>query len=330
MAFTAAIALLLVLAPAASARLRGELDPSFGDGGKVLLGFGPTLANSSYSAIARQPDGSLVLAGHTESVQGKYVERAVLVQRRLPDGQLDPSFHRVVDGDDSYGPTALALQPDGDVLYTTGGEYQGTVVRLNPDGTRDASYGKGGAATVPFKPSYLAVDAQGRTVVAGTAGIGGDCHDCLPTPVMAVARLLPDGSLDKSFGKGGSLTVIQPTGASGGAVGLALEADGRVVIAGAHDLFGLTASGAPDPAFGHEGTLALDGTVGALTETTAGDLIEATTSADGCCDQRGGFVLHAFGPTGSPDPAWGNGGTLTIQVADIDAPTASRRDPKGR
>lgn len=329
MTFAAAVALLLALAPGASARLRGELDPSFGDGGKVLFGLGPTYANSGYSAIARQPDGSLVFAGQTESLQGNFIERAVLVQRRLPDGRLDPSFHRVIDEDGSFSLTGLAVQPDGDVLYTTGGEYGGEVRRLNPNGTPDTSYGKRGAAAVPLEPLFLAVDPEGRTVVAGTAGIGGDCHDCQPTPVVAVARLLPDGTLDQTFGKEGSLITTPPEGGYGPAVGLTLEADGSIVVAGEEDLFGVTASGVPNPAFGHEGTLAVAGTLGALTETTAGDLVAAATSADYCCNERSEFVLHAYRPDGSPDPAWGNGGTLAIQVADVDVPSALAPGPGG-
>ncbi len=318
----AALALLLALAPAASARLRGELDPSFGDGGKVLFGFGPTYANSGYSAIARGADGSLVFAGQTESIQGKYIERATLVQRRLPDGRLDPGFHQVIDDEGGYGPTGLAIEPDGDVLYGTGGEFAGEIQRLNPDGSVDTSFGKGGAIGVPLKPAFLAVDAEGRTVVAGTAGIGGDCHDCLPTPVVAVARLLPDGALDTSFGKGGTLITTPPSGGFGPAVGLALEADGSIVVAGEKDLFGLTASGTLNPAFGQAGTLAVDGTIGALAVTTAGDVVAATTASGNCCGEQGAFVLHAYRPDGSPDPAWGTAGTLTIQVADVDVPTA--------
>ncbi len=329
MTFAAVVALLLALAPAASARLRGELDPSFGDGGRVLFGFGPTYANSGYSAVARQPDGSLIFAGQTESLQGKYIERAVLVQRRLPDGRLDPSFHQVVDEDGSFSLTGLAAQPDGDVLYTIGGDYGGEVRRLNPDGTLDTSYGKRGGAAVPLRPLFLAVDPEGRTVVAGTAGIGGNCHACLPTPVVAVARLLPSGALDKSFGKGGALLTTAPGGGYGQAVGLALGADGSIFVAGEKNLFGVTASGAPNLAFGHEGTLAVDGTLGALTETTAGNLVVATTSATYCCNDRSAFVLHAYRPDGSPDPDWGNEGTLALQVADVDVPSALAPGPGG-
>jgi uncharacterized delta-60 repeat protein len=327
---TAAFAamLLLAMAPAASARLHGKLDPSFGQGGKVLFSHGDRYAKSGYSAIARQPDGSLVLAGRTESVQRNYIGRAVLVQRRLPDGRLDPGFHQLVSPGGGYGRVGLAVEAGGDILYTTGGDYQGAVNRLNPDGTVDTSYGSAGTATVPFEPAFLAIDSQGRTVVAGTAGIGGNCHDCLPTPVMAVARLLPDGNLDKSFGKGGTLLIPLSESNYGGAVGLALEPDGSIVVAGMRHLFGVTADGTLNAAFGKEGNVAVEASVGALAETTTGDVVAATTTSD-CCGDRGAFLLQAYRPDGSLDPSWGSGGKLTIQVADVDIPTALQAGPEG-
>ena len=293
----------------------------------MLFGFGPTYANSGYSAVVRQADGSLVFAGKTESVQGGYIERAVLVQRRLADGRLDPSFHTVVE-DGSFSLPRLAVQADGDVLYTTRADGGGRIRRLNPDGTLDASYGKEGSAAVPFDPLFLAVDSAGRTVVAGTAGIGGHCHDCVPTPVVAVARLLPNGTLDMSFGEGGSL-ITTSDGGYGSPVGLTIGAEGSIVVAGEHSLIGVTASGALDLAFGHAGAVPVDGTLGALTRTTTGDLVAAATSAGYCCSDHGAFVLHAYRPDGSPDPAWGNGGSLTIQVGDVDVPTALAPGPAG-
>jgi uncharacterized delta-60 repeat protein len=333
-AIAAALALLLVLAlapVALAAPLQGRLDRSFGQSGRVLFGLGPTFANSAYTGIVRQPDGSTLLVGQTESVQGKYIEPAVLVQRRLPDGALDPGFHQVVDKDGSYTFTGLALQPDGDVLYGEAGQYSGDVVRLDPDGTPDQSYGKRGAsAELPLTPRFLAVDGEGRTVVAGTAGVGGNCHDCLPSPRLAVARLLPNGALDKSFGKGGSLILEEPELGYGEATGLVLGADGTLVVAGEGGLFGLTAAGALNPAFGLAGVVATKGTLGALTQTSGGDLVAAGSTFSGCCSPGlGSFVVRAFHPDGTPDPAWGSGGATTIAVADIDLPTALAPTPAG-
>ena len=318
-----ALALLLALAPpTVAAPLRGQLDPSFGHGGRVLFGHGSSFAKAGYDAVALQPDGAAVFAGHTESIQGKYVERAVLIQRRLPNGRLDPSFHRVADRGAGFGSTGLALQPDGDVLYTVGEGYTGAVRRLLPNSRPDAAFGKEGTADVPLDPSYLAVDAEGRTIVAGGAPVGGDCHDCVPQPVVAVARLNPDGTLDRSFGTEGMLIVNSPHDVYGDAAGLALEPDGSIVLRGDGRLFGVTAGGAANLAFGDAGVVATGAGFGTMTESASGDLITADTSAKSCCRLRGQFVLHAFRADGSLDPAWGSGGTLTVRAGAVVEPVA--------
>lgn len=322
-AAAAALALLPVLAPlTVAAPLRGQLDPSFGHGGRVLFGHGPSFAKAGYDAVALQPDGAAVFAGHTESIQGKYVERAVLIQRRLPNGRLDPSFHRVVDGGAGFGSAGLALQPDGDVLYAVGESYTGAVKRLLSNGRPDTAFGKEGTADVPLDPSYLAVDPEGRIIVAGGAPVGGDCHDCGPQPVVAVARLNPDGTLDRSFGTEGMLIVKSPHDVYGDAAGLALEPDGSIVLRGGGRLFGVTAGGATNLSFGDAGVVSAGAGFGTMTESMSGDLITADTSAKSCCRLRGQFVLHAFRADGSLDPAWGSGGTQTIPAGDVVEPTA--------
>lgn len=319
------IALVLLLAaasPAAAASLRGQLDPSFGNDGRVLFGHGSSFAKARYDAVAVQPDGAAVFAGHTESIQGKFVERTALIQRRLPDGRLDPSFHQVASGGDGFAPTALALQSDGDVLYTAGGGYTGSVRRLLPDGTPDASFGDGGTAEVPLDPHYLAVDAEGRVMVAGGAPTGGNCHDCVPQPAMAVARLNPDGTLDRSFGAEGMWIVNSPHSVYGFGLGLALGPDGSIVVRGGGKLFGVTAAGATNFAFGDDGEVTVGTGFGAMAEPAGGDVITADSSAKSCCHLRGRFVLHAFRADGSLDPAWGKGGALTLSAGDIVEPVA--------
>jgi uncharacterized delta-60 repeat protein len=319
-----ALALLLALAPpAGAAPLRGRLDPSFGHGGRVLYGHGSSFAKAGYAAVAMQPDGAAVFAGHTESIRGRYVRQTMLIQRRLPDGHLDPSFHRVVDGGAGFGSTRLALQPDGDVLYTHSVGYTGTVKRLLPNGRPDTAFGKEGTADLPLDPSYLAVDPEGRIIVAGGAPVGGECHDCEPSPVVAVARLNPDGTLDRSFGTEGMLIVSAPHEVFGDAAGLALEPDGSIVLSsGGGKLFGVTAAGATNLAFGEAGVVAAGPGFGTMTESASGDLITATTSAKSCCRLRGQFVLHAYRADGSLDPAWGSGGTLTVRAGDVVEPIA--------
>jgi uncharacterized delta-60 repeat protein len=329
-AIGATCALLLLLAAtttALAAPLRGRLDRSFGQGGRVLFGLGPTYAHSAYTAAARQPDGSVLLVGRTEAVRrsrfGSFIEPAGLVQRRLPSGALDPGFHEIVSTREFNG---LALQPDGAFLYAAqAGEYSSQVQRRTADGSPDPAFGKGGeSAVLPLRVRYLALGA-GRIVVAGEIGVGGNCHDCIPQPVPAVARLLPNGALDKSFGKEGLFAVDQGEGEGiyPEVTGMQIEADGSIVLATEGNLYGVTSAGAANPGFGNGGRVMLEGHVGAFTQTPSGDLVTAGSTYGGYGSAgRGSFVVRAFLPSGQPDQAWGSGGATKVAVAEVDVATA--------
>src|SRR5262245_44004614 len=70
-------------------------------------------------------------------------------------------------------------------------------------GDLDLGFGVGGKWTVSFNAgdvaTAMAVDSQGRIVVAGYTAVAGG-ND------FAIARLLSNGALDSSFGAGGKST----------------------------------------------------------------------------------------------------------------------------
>src|SRR5439155_12107277 len=70
----------------------GDLDPTFGQGGKVLTAFEGSQQDEA-TAVARQADGKLVVAG-TSRADINHPPRLALA-RYNPDGSLDASF----DGD---------------------------------------------------------------------------------------------------------------------------------------------------------------------------------------------------------------------------------------
>lgn len=122
----------------------------------------------------------------------------------------------------------------------------------------DQSFGGTGYALAPFRggddrATASVADASGRLYLVGRAG-GAGRHD------TAVVRLTPAGQLDASFGSGGMLT-LQASAGSNEASAVALDASGRVLLAGpGNDRDGplvfvarLTANGVPDASFGSAG-----------------------------------------------------------------------------
>jgi uncharacterized delta-60 repeat protein len=98
--------------------------------------------------------------------------------------------------------------------------------RLNPDGSFDASFGSGGIVSVtpPANTYYeardVAIESDGKIVVAGFSSTGG----------FLLARIkAADGSLDSGFGAGG--VAVASGNNANDAVGVALEQDGRIVVA---------------------------------------------------------------------------------------------------
>jgi uncharacterized delta-60 repeat protein len=124
---------------------------------------------------------------------------------------------------------AVALQPDGKLV---GGGWAGndfSLARYNPDGSLDPSFGDGGTVRTNFANGAaesvddidgIALQPDGKIVAVG--GSNGD---------FALARYNPDGSLDSSFGTGGLVVTDFGTG-NARARGVALQADGKIVVAG--------------------------------------------------------------------------------------------------
>jgi uncharacterized delta-60 repeat protein len=192
------------------------------------------------SDLVVQADGRMVLVGYTESSSGNLGALA----RYDAEGRPDPSFgaagRMTIDlgATWSQGIRAVAQQADGRLVVAGAGGPSGSsgatffVGRYLADGSLDGSFGNGGRVLTSFGTSANAIanavkiQGDGRIVVAGFRS------GSLVTSDFALARYLPDGSLDGSFGTGGSVTTSFGAGYSVyGASGLELHA-GRIIVAG--------------------------------------------------------------------------------------------------
>jgi uncharacterized delta-60 repeat protein len=203
----------------------GSPDTAFGTGGEVDTDFSSAV-DSGY-AVAIDPQGRILVAGGIEDLK---------IARYLSDGTLDASFGTSGRIDLNYlggleTGRALALRPDGSFLVlvtdNNGGGIDMIVARFDEGGNPDATLGTAGSIHFQFASQFvgatdLAEQPDGRIVVAGT-------HYDLDYD-FEVERFLPDGRADVSFGDGGS--VLTDFGASDYGVSMALQPDGRIVVAG--------------------------------------------------------------------------------------------------
>jgi uncharacterized delta-60 repeat protein len=254
----------------------GSLDPTFGAGGRVTTAFADP---AGATAVALQPNGKLVVAGWT----GPYFNDSFALVRYNADGSLDSGFGtggKVVTtfpslSDSSAG--AVALQPNGKIVLAGSAEAntfesQFALARYNQNGSLDATFGSGGEVTTQFDAPQgawadaLVLQPNGKIIAAG--GAVGDIAGTRGE--FALARYLPDGSLDTGFGSGGEITTSfgfppPANGTSGDAVtSLALQPDLKIVAAG-YSQYGphteqyqaalarYDANGSLDPSFGTGG-----------------------------------------------------------------------------
>lgn len=207
----------------------GSLDTSFGAGGTVLTSVGSN--SSSGHDVLVQPDGKILVAGHSNASQYFADHRFALV-RYNADGSLDTSLSGdgMVTTDFGYSADgySLALQTDGKIVVAGQSGRDFAVARYYANGILDASFGTGGKVTTDFgggddEGRDVIVQKDGKIVVAGYTDDGAEYH-------FALARYNPDGSLDAGFDGDGKLT--SDFGGSDAAYSLALQADGKIVVAG--------------------------------------------------------------------------------------------------
>jgi uncharacterized delta-60 repeat protein len=153
----------------------------------------------------------------------------------------------------------------GTALLTLGSVLSPALVSGQTPGTLDPSFGAGGIVTTDFGGSSanvraLAVQPDGKIVAAGGAFVNGIAD-------FALARYNPDGTLDGSFGIGGTATSpFDFPGSFDQVGGAVLQPDGKIVMAGSAVLnqfavFALArynSNGTLDAGFGTGGVVTTD------------------------------------------------------------------------
>lgn len=261
------------------------------------------------------PEGFFTVAGVVLSKGVHYLALA----RFLPDGNPDCSFQ-------DEGISYLSIPADWEYLIKIARTDEGRLLvlfnppqvenaiflaRFTEDGFLDPSFGEEGIARVPTSEPARFMDMllqeDGKIVVAGfEEQAGTDMHTC------SVHRLLPDGSLDKSFRH----TSPPPSPHSFHLMALGALPEGKTLLAvyceGALAVGRLMPDGGADPAFGEDGRAMYP-----LEGFRPYD-VQVFPDASWLVLGSGSGTAHGWPlalkcrPDGSPDPGFGKEGILYI------------------
>lgn len=299
----------------------GSLDPSFGNGGKVITNFGSTpfgIWGDDAKAIALQSDQKIVVAGTTHDGTHSNVALA----RYNMDGTLDLTFGlggKVITsiGSDA-NVSAIKLQTDDKILVAGSEVISGKandfmIVRYNPSGTLDTSFGSAGKVTMTLGTrddivQDIIIQQDGKLVAVGYTDTG-SYHTSI-----ALVRFNADGTLDGMFGSSGivqtSLTGFDKPQTA------ALQSDGKLVVAGFANYSAVVLR------YNSDGSLdtSLDGDGIAPTGLVGGPFYAARVyniniQPDGKIILGGdyyGFSVMRFNANGSIDTTFGNNGIAQL------------------
>jgi uncharacterized delta-60 repeat protein len=251
-------------------------------------------------------------------------------------GRLDHSFgHRgvVTTGfgkRSSATANAVLLTPSGRIvvaggLETASGRSEFALARYKSNGQLDRSFGRRGIVTTRFRgggsAAALGIDGRGRLVVAGSGG----------SEDLLVARYLPNGRLDRSFGSDGRVRTGFAGHESSGSALVMLSGGGIIVAGGAVLPNGSGAgfllvryrpSGLLDRSFGHQGRAFTPLGAGAdVAAAHALALWHGKVVAAGLLDNPfsggGAFALARYDlASGKLDPSFGGDGKVTTVLGE--------------
>ena len=234
----------------------GQLDTTFGSGGKVTLPGANGTTNYRINAVAVQADGKTLLAGSAGTLDNGNLGQFFL-ERLNVDGTVDSSFGSggiVTTGFANLaGANAIAVQGDGKIVLggidestltgLTNGDAQFALARYNADGSLDGGFGSGGKilTSIPGREQVqaLSIAPDGKIVAAGLGTYQDPAHASdsnYSTSAFMVARYTSGGALDTGFNGAGYLyrQVSDFANEAGVAtVALATQPDGKVLVGGA-------------------------------------------------------------------------------------------------
>jgi uncharacterized delta-60 repeat protein len=326
--FVVVFLLILIFPNVIHAQAPGDLDTTFNNTGVLTFTTG-LFADGGYG-IALQKDGKIVTTGCSFNFDS---DCDVTVVRFNNDGSLDTDFNGtgVVTTSTAIGidgGTSVAIQPnngkiviagegiDAQGVYTTPPFPHNKIVlaRYETDGSLDLSLKGTGFLTTSVsnwddRSRAVAIQPDGKIVVAGEGSRNYSHTD------IAVIRYNGDGNLDTSFSDDGIVTTS--IGDSSTAASVALQPDGKIVMAGWYDDGGnryfvvarYTVTGTLDTQFN---------STGLVTGTIQGEAHAVTVQLDNKIVVAGGgddFIVARYLTNGNWDAGFGAAGTGIVTTS---------------
>jgi uncharacterized delta-60 repeat protein len=324
----------------------GTPDISFGDNGKVVTDpLLPGVVNVERQKITVIAGNKIYQVFSYSVIDGAPADFGIM--RYTQDGEPDASFGTngvvITDMGANDVATSMVVLADGSFIvagYSLSGiNGNFALAKYDQNGLLVGAFGTGGKVTTTIgtqaKAYALQVRSDGKIIVAGfsrNAGIN----------QVTIAQYETNGSLDLSFGTNGITTTSIGAGDSA-AYGLALQTDGKIVVAGfaigtgSNYVFAVaryTVAGVPDASFDTDGVLTtniggVDDAASAIVIQPDGKILVAGQSLQ-VSDYD--LALVRYNPDGSPDAGFGAAGiTLTdLNAGSDDFGTALQLQPDNK
>jgi len=180
-----------------------------------------------------------------------------------------------------------------------------------PPPTVDPTFNGGSPVETPFAAEDAVSLPNGDLLVAGHQGDASNDGE-----QAVIERLLPDGSIDPTFGSGGKV-ITGSAGENDAAYSIGLNAAGQIVIAGTHAgefaVWCFDANGKPDNSFGTGGLAATS--LGSSDDIAYSFAIAPDGSIVLGGSSNGAFAFARFTANGTLDTTFGTGGRALFGVA---------------
>lgn len=247
-------------------------------------------------------------------------------------GDIDMTFagvgkFKIGFGNGSDNGRASVIQPDGKIVVAGDTDNLSLVVRYNPNGTLDTTFAGDGIFLNPSSYGVeiysIVLQPDGKLIVIGKA--------------FYAARINPNGTIDTSFGNNGFITTFITGSNSDFAYSAAIQADGKIVLAGASNtlqnpqisLVRYNPNGTLDTSFDNDGIVTTSVGFGfniarAVAVQPDGKIVAVSESG------AGNFKVVRYLPNGSLDPSFDGDGIAADNNSGINRASSVVLQPDGK